>query len=132
MAKNLKADAGRMTKNLPDASIPYNTTFTGDIETMGGVRIDGSVKGNVTAGGDITIGADGKIEGNVSASNVNIAGEILGNLTAAGTVQMLSGSKLIGDLTASSYAIEQGGYFKGQCVITDTREKALLNTTQEA
>lgn len=130
MAKNLKSD--HASKNLPDASIPYNTTFTGDIETMGGVRVDGAVKGNVKAGGDITIGADGKIEGNVSVGNANIAGEIIGNLTSSGTVQMLSGSRLVGDMSAMSFAIEQGGYFKGQCMISDSREKAPVDIPTDA
>jgi cytoskeletal protein CcmA (bactofilin family) len=48
-------------------------TFTGNIDTMGGIRIDGTVKGNVKAGGDVTVGSDGAIEGNVNAFNCNIA-----------------------------------------------------------
>lgn len=122
----------RLAKNLPDASIPYNTSFTGDIETAGGVRVDGSVKGKVSAGGNVTVGTDGSIEGAVSANDVNIAGEILGDLSASGTVQMLSGAKLIGDLTAASFAIEQGAYFKGHCIICDTKEPSLLSAPPNA
>lgn len=122
----------RVTKNLPDASIPNNTSFTGDIETMAGVRVDGNIKGNVSAGGNVTVGTEGSIEGAVSANDVNIAGEILGDLTASGTVQMLSGAKLVGDLCASSFAIEQGAYFKGQCLICDTKEPTLLTPPADA
>lgn len=108
-------------KNVPDASIPFDTTFTGDIETKAGVRIDGSVKGNVTAAGNITIGSDGSVEGVVTGKDVNIAGTIIGNLNSFGTVQMLAGAKLTGDLQAASIAIEQGAYFKGKCTITENR-----------
>ena len=128
----IKNDAPRSMKNLPDASIPAGTTFTGNIDTMGGVRVDGTVKGNVKAGGDITIGVDGEIDGNVSAINVNIAGKIHGNLTATGAVQMLNGSKLTGDLTASSFAIENGAYYKGKCMITDGKDQPLLSAPAEA
>ncbi len=131
MARISRNDAPRSMKNLPDASIPVNTTFTGNIDTMGGIRIDGTVKGNVKAGGDVTIGSDGTIEGNVNASNCNIAGRINGNLTVTGAVQMLSGSKLLGDLAASSFAIEQGAFFKGQCCISDGKEPALLSAPAE-
>lgn len=127
MAKIMRNEPPRTVKNLPDASIPSGTTFTGNIDTMGGVRIDGKVKGNVKAGGDITIGSEGTIEGNVIAYNVNIAGTINGSLSAAGTVQMLSGSKLMGDLLASSFGIEQGAYYTGKCTITDTKEKPMLS-----
>ena len=131
MAKKTELSQQRVIKNLPDACIPYNTSFTGDIGTMGGIRVDGSVKGKISAGGNITVGADGSIEGTVSANDVNIAGEIIGNVTATGTIQMLSGAKLIGDLAASSFAIEQGAYFKGQCLISDAKEPALLNAPPE-
>lgn len=112
----------RIVKNLPDACIPLNTDFAGDIGTMGGVRVDGCLKGKIDAGGNVTVGADGRIEGAVSAIDVNIAGEIKGNITAKGTVQMLSGAKLVGDMSASSFAIEKGAYFKGQCLVSDAKE----------
>jgi cytoskeletal protein CcmA (bactofilin family) len=127
MARIVKNDPPRMMKNLPDACIPSGTMFTGNINTMGGVRIDGTVKGNVKAGGDITIGIDGAVDGSVTAYNVNIAGAINGNLTSSGTVQMLSGAKLTGNLSAFSFAIEQGAYYMGKCTITDNTEQALLS-----
>jgi len=111
----------RAPKNLPDASVPFDTTFTGDIETKAGVRIDGAVKGNITAAGNVTIGSDGSIEGTVTGKDVNIAGQVTGNLNSFGTVQMLAGAKLVGDLQAASIAIEQGAYFKGKCTITENR-----------
>ncbi len=119
----MKNEPPRIMKNLPDASIPSGTTFAGNIDTLGGVRVDGTVKGNVKAGGDITIGGDGAIEGSVNAINVNIAGRINGNLTATGAVQMLSGAKLIGNLTASSFAIEHGAYYTGKCTISDGKDQ---------
>lgn len=131
MAKLIKKDSQR-AKNIPDASIPPGTVFTGDISTAGGIRIDGAVKGKVSAGGDITVGIDGVIEGNAKACHVNIAGKIIGNVTAAGAVQMLSGSKLAGDLAAASFAIEQGAYYKGQCTITDGTEQPMLTASKES
>lgn len=127
MARIMKNEPPRMTKNLPDASIPSGTTFAGNIDTMGGVRVDGTVKGSVKAGGDVTIGAEGAIEGNVTAFNANIAGRVNGKIIATGAVRMLSGSKLTGDLLASSFAIEQGAYYTGKCNITDNKEPALLS-----
>jgi len=131
MVKMLKNEASRTSKNIPDASIPPSTVFTGDIETAGGVRVDGTVKGKVYAGGDVTVGLQGIVEGGIKACNVNIAGKIIGNVTATGAVQMLSGSKLVGDLTSSSFAIEQGAYYKGQCTITGSEDQALLHAAKE-
>jgi cytoskeletal protein CcmA (bactofilin family) len=131
MVKILKNDGSRGTKNLPDASIPPGTVFTGDIDTAGGIRIDGTVKGKVRAGGDVTIGLEGTVEGGIKSSNVNIAGKIIGNVSVSGAVQMLSGSKLVGDLAASSFAIELGAYYKGQCIITGSKEQPMLSAPKE-
>ena len=127
MANILKNDGLRTAKNLPDATIPPGTVFTGDIETAGGVRVDGTVKGKVSAGGDVTIGVDGIIEGGAKACNVNLAGKIIGNITAAGAANMLAGSKIVGDLAATCFAIEKGAYFKGKCTITDNSEQPMLS-----
>jgi len=112
----------RSYKNLPDANIPFDTSFTGDIETKAGVKIDGIIKGNLTAAGNITIGSDGRVEGIMTGKDINIAGNVIGNVNSYGVVQMLAGSKLVGDLQAASVIIEQGAYFKGKCTITDKRK----------
>lgn len=130
MANILKGEGFRNAKNIPDASIPTSTVFTGDIDTAGGIRIDGTVKGKVSAGGDVTIGADGVIEGSARACNVNVAGKITGNVTATGVVKMLAGSKIVGDLTASCFAIEKGAYYKGKCIISDSGEQPMLNAAK--
>ena len=110
-------------KNLPDASVPFDSVFTGDIETKAGVRIDGRIKGNITAAGNVIIGSDGSVEGSVTGKDVNIAGSINGDVSAFGTVQMLAGSKLTGNLEAVSIAIETGAYLKGKCTITEKRKE---------
>lgn len=132
MVKILKNEGARSTKNIPDASIPPSTVFTGDIDTAGGIRIDGTVKGKVSAGGDVTIGLEGTVEGGIKASNVNVAGKIMGNVTVSGAVQMLKGSKLAGDLAASSFAIEEGAYYKGQCIISGSQEPPMLSAPKES
>jgi|GEM_PF-141997 len=132
MVKILKNEGARSTKNIPDASIPPSTVFTGDIDTAGGIRIDGTVKGKISAGGDVTIGLEGTVEGGIKASNVNVAGKIMGNVTVSGAVQMLKGSKLAGDLAASSFAIEEGAYYQGQCIISGSQEPPMLSAPKES
>lgn len=127
MANILKGEGFRNAKNIPDASIPTSTVFTGDIDTAGGIRIDGTVKGKVSARGDVTIGADGVIEGSARACNVNVAGKIIGDVTASGSVKMLAGSKIVGDLAASCFAIEKGAYYKGKSLISDSNEQPMLS-----
>jgi cytoskeletal protein CcmA (bactofilin family) len=118
MARPKPDDTQRNFKNIPDACIPCATSFTGDINTKAGVRIDGSVKGNVTAAGNVVIGPEGMVEGQVAGRDVSIAGAVTGNVAAAGVVQLNAGAKLLGDLEAVSVGIEEGATFKGKCSIS--------------
>jgi len=102
-----------------DAMIPKDTTFNGDVETKSSIRIDGHVKGNVVAAGNVTVGADGSVEGGISGNEVTINGKVTGNLNARGAVQLSAGARLAGDLLASSITIEKGSFFKGMCIIAD-------------
>lgn len=124
MAKPKLDEVQRNYKNIPDACIPCATSFTGDINTKAGVRIDGSVKGNVIATGNVVIGPEGLVEGQVSGKDINIAGNVTGNVTSTATVQLLSSAKLLGDLSAVSVAIEEGATFKGMCSISPNDKNA--------
>ncbi len=123
-----RLDEARNYKNIPDACIPCATSFTGDISTKAGVRIDGTVKGNVTAAGNVVIGPEGMVEGQVVGRDISIAGGVTGNVVAQGVVQLNAGAKLLGDLEAISVAIEEGAIFKGKCTIGPA-EKAPVQST---
>lgn len=120
----------RNYKNIPDACIPCATVFTGDINTKAGVRVDGDVKGNIAATGNVVIGPEGRVEGQVCGRDVNIAGSVKGNVTSTATVQLLSGAKLIGDLEATSIAVEEGAMFQGKCNIGPKDKNALLSSAK--
>jgi cytoskeletal protein CcmA (bactofilin family) len=116
-----KVDEPRASKNIPDVTIPIESSFTGDIDTKAGIRIDGSIKGNVSARGNVTIGSYGHVEGCITGKDITIAGSITGDVKSFGTLQMTSGGKVDGDLQARSILIEEGAHFKGQCTITDNK-----------
>ena len=123
-------DNQRNYKNIPDACIPCATSFTGDINTKAGVRIDGSVKGNVVAAGNVVIGSEGQVEGQVSGRDINIAGSVTGNVASTATVQLLSGATLLGDLEALSVAIEEGATFRGKCAIGPKDKSSVVSSAR--
>ena len=126
MVKNQKAIRleDHAHESVPDAHIPMGASFVGDIETKAGIRIDGSVKGNVTAVGNVDIGPDGKVQGALKGSRINIAGIIRGNVSSSAVVQLFGGAKLTGDLCALSISIEEGASYKGQCTIGKQPDEA--------
>jgi cytoskeletal protein CcmA (bactofilin family) len=98
-----------------DTLIGANTELNGDITSKGIIRIDGKVTGNVSIQGDVFIGENACIKGNVVASNIHVAGIIEGNISTSGILKLLASSKLIGDIQVKSFVCEEGSVFEGKC-----------------
>jgi len=111
------------SKNL--TVIAEGVKVEGKIFSPGSVRVDGKVKGDVSAASDIVIGKEGQIDANINTKDAVIAGSFKGNMKASGEVEITPTGKFIGNLTQKDalLTIARGGLFKGESVIdssTDT------------
>ena len=114
---NLKVRKDGVNSNIPDTLIPLETTFTGSIETSTSIRIDGRVKGNVNAKGDVALGSKALVEGDVFGRAFNIAGTITGNVVSTSSVSLLPKARVLGDIVAKALSIELGASYSGKCII---------------
>lgn len=89
------------------------TTVEGDFRTKGTLRIEGKVKGNIKAEGDLYIGESGVLETEIEARNVIIAGVVNGNIVAEKKIELLSSGKLNGNIKTKTLKIEEGATFIG-------------------
>lgn len=106
-----KTDSGSSSINL----IGAGTSIVGDVVSTGDVRIDGSLKGNITISGKLVIGNTGKIEGDVSCQNADVSGELIGKVTIKELLQLKANSKLFGDIITNQLSIEPTAIFEGNC-----------------
>ncbi|MBA4240935.1 MAG: cell shape determination protein CcmA [Sphingobacteriaceae bacterium] len=95
--------------------IGNGTHITGDINSNGDVRIDGTLKGNLSISGKLVVGPSGNIEGNVVCQNADISGEIHGKVTVSELLSLKSSAKLLGDIIAGKISIEPNATFTGTC-----------------
>lgn len=95
--------------------IGNGTHITGDINSNGDVRIDGTLKGNLSISGKLVVGPSGNIEGNVICQNADISGEIHGKVTVSELLSLKSSAKLLGDIIAGKISIEPNATFTGTC-----------------
>jgi len=110
-----------------DTLVGANTEIHGDISSKGIIRIDGKVTGNITVQGDISVGEDAYIKGDLTASNIQVAGSLEGNVFSSGILNLLTTSKLIGDIQVKSFICEDGSVFEGNCKMIDSQTaKSLL------
>ncbi|WP_432664113.1 polymer-forming cytoskeletal protein [Wukongibacter baidiensis] len=98
-----------------DTLIGSNAAFDGSLKTSGLLRIDGIFNGDIEVDGDIVVGEDGKIIGNVKTSNIEICGLVEGNVIASNQLKISSSGRLFGDIEVSSFIVEEKAIFDGKC-----------------
>ena len=107
------------------------TELEGDFSAEGSVRIDGTIKGNVTVSESMIIGATGNIEGNISAKSIVVGGEVLGNIDAPEKAELTATARVLGDITTNTIVIDEHAIFQGKCDMNQavpdrkTRNKAV-------
>lgn len=95
--------------------IGNGTGIVGDINSNGDMRIDGSLKGNITISGKLVVGPSGNIEGNVQCQNADVSGEINGRITVNELLSLKASAKVLGDIVTGKISIEPNASFTGTC-----------------
>jgi len=96
-------------------SLGCGTKLTGDIESNGDFRIDGTLIGTIKTKGKVVIGSTGVVEGEIICQNADIEGKVKANLEVSELLTLKAQSKLDGDVTTAKLAIEPGANFSGSC-----------------
>jgi cytoskeletal protein CcmA (bactofilin family) len=112
------------TDNTTINLISAGTDITGDIKSVGDIRIDGSLNGNLNTKGKVVIGPTGKVKGEVICKNSEIAGLIEGKIVVGQLLNLKASSKIYGDILTSKLSIEPGAMFTGSCKMSDTEINA--------
>ncbi|MDR5659644.1 polymer-forming cytoskeletal protein [Serpentinicella sp. ANB-PHB4] len=98
-----------------DTLIGKNSAFEGTLKAEGTLRIDGEIKGHLIVKGDVFIGENCKILGDITTTNVVIAGAVEGNVKATNLLRVTSGGKLYGDVEVKSFVVDEEAVFEGNC-----------------
>ena len=89
----------------------------GTVVSAGSLRIDGQVKGQINADGDVLLTPQSQVEADIRAKSVSIAGRFRGNITVTGRSELKRGGRIEGNITSKSLVIEEGGIFDGQSIM---------------
>lgn len=95
--------------------IANGTVITGEIRTSGDIRIDGKLKGNISAQGRLVIGKTGEIVGDIICNNLDVEGNIVGNVKVAELMSLKETANIEGDIITKKLYIEPGAVFTGSC-----------------
>ena len=103
--------------------------FQGNLRVKGGLRIDGAVRGTVSAEEDLEVSESGNIEGpEIKARDIVIRGAVKSSVVANGSLTLARTARLEGDVVASALNIEAGAFYVGHIVTKDAQPAALPST----
>ena len=107
-------------QNRIDSLIGTTTRIEGNVIFSGGLRVDGMIRGNVSAladqPGTLAVSADARIDGEVQASHIVVNGSINGPVHSTETLELQAGSKVKGDVHYKTIEIHQGAVVDGRLV----------------
>lgn len=103
-----------VTQSQVTSVIGPGINWLGDLRGRGGVRIEGSITGEIAISGLVVVGETGKVEcQNLEADTVIIAGTVKGNITCQ-KLEIRASGKVWGDIVTMSFSSEDGAFYRGQ------------------
>ena len=112
-----------MNGTVEDITIISNgVKIEGKVSSTGSIRVDGILHGDLKASGNVTVGEQGDIKGEIVADVVNIGGKVVGTINAKEKTVLESKCTLKGDILTKVLVIEAGAKFDGKSNMADVKE----------
>ena len=97
--------------------------LSNDVEIVGNLKfshdliIDGKIEGEVNSDGNLTVGENAKVKGEIKTKSVTVFGKVEGNITVTDRCELKSNAELVGDIRAGTLSIEEGAAFMGASTV---------------
>ncbi len=115
--------------NTIDTLIGVQTELNGDIVFSGGLRVDGKIKGNITAENDgsstLVLSEHAEVIGDVQVPHMILNGKIKGNVHCAEHIELQPEAEIIGDVHYRIIEMALGATINGNLLREDSAEDAL-------
>lgn len=102
--------------------IGAGTAIEGTLTYTGGLRIDGTVTGDVRCGagdaGMVVISEHGKVEGEVHAAHLVVSGTVNGPLHVTQLLELQPKARITGDVHYRALEIHHGAVVEGRLIYT--------------
>jgi len=89
--------------------------INGELHFEDTFRVDGKLTGKVVSEGDLVVGEQGEVDGDIQVGRIFVSGVVRGSVTATGRVELTAGGRVYADLATPALVIEEGAIFEGTC-----------------
>jgi len=93
--------------------VGQGTHVRGNVRGEGSIEIYGRVDGDVAVTGDVTLGEQASVRGDITGVRLTIGGTVVGELRGSEAIVLESTSQVTGDITAPRVGIEEGARARG-------------------
>jgi cytoskeletal protein CcmA (bactofilin family) len=94
--------------------IAQGTRLAGEVTGATELLVEGELRGEVRVDATVTVGAEGLVEGPITAPVVRVGGRVVGSVVATDRVEVSPSGYLEGDIAAPRVVIAEGAFFKGK------------------
>lgn len=105
-------------QNRIDSLIGAETRVDGDLNFTGGLRVDGTVNGNVIAApgkpSTLVLSEHGRISGEIRVTHLVVNGEVDGPVQAAEYLELQGKARVTGDIRYKTLEIQLGAIVEGK------------------
>ena len=96
--------------------IGKGSAISGNMKVNGFIRIDGDIDGNLETDGNVIVGENARIRGDLTAKSAIIGGIIKGNIKANESIKILAEAAVIGDVLSRKVQVDGSAIIHGHCI----------------
>jgi cytoskeletal protein CcmA (bactofilin family) len=108
-------------------NIIEGSKIIGTVELASGMQVDGEIKGKIYSDGEIFIGVNSKIEGNIVTRKIKVFGSVVGDILAEECIELCLPATVKGNITAPKVIIQDGVVFSGMCDMQNPESTVKIN-----
>ncbi len=113
-AETPRSPAGTFRGSGAVANIGKSISIKGDLTGNEDIVIEGTVDGKVDLpSGQLTIGSNGTVKGEIQAKSVVVVGRVQGNVTGTERIEIQGTGTVEGDVTAPRLVVAEGAAING-------------------
>jgi cytoskeletal protein CcmA (bactofilin family) len=99
------------------------TVMEGSFNFVGFTRIDGHLRGDIDAQGQIVIGESARLVSNMTGDSITVGGVVRGDVLASESLVILSTGIVIGNCVTSRIKADEGCVIHGKITLCHDKEK---------
>jgi cytoskeletal protein CcmA (bactofilin family) len=122
----VQANAVRQAESSaqPNLRIGEGCRVKGELVLSGVSEIYGQAEGIIVAHGELYIGPEAIVCGEISAETLRIAGSVVGPVKCSARLEMLSGARVAGNVTTPVLGVQDGVQYAGECRMPEPKSAA--------